>query len=102
MIKTNNSQIRRFWVSWIQPTEDYRPLSYPPGDSIIGWWCSGYDGQDNPILMALIQGTSEDDVIKAVKADWPEWENWRIFEEKEVDWKPGSRFPLSDWMKERI
>lgn len=28
----------RFWLSWHQPTEDYRPLTDPPVEGVLGWW----------------------------------------------------------------
>lgn len=94
--------IRRFWVSWVQPTEDYRPIQHPPNDSVLGWWCSGYNNNGNATLVALIEADNEQSAEGVIKKDWPEWNEWRFIEERSNDWRPGDRFPLSDWMKPRI
>jgi hypothetical protein len=101
--------MKRYWVSWTQRTEDFRPLSYPPNESILGWWCSGSDGDGNAVLCAVVAAAEDSDVCSAIFKDWPEAKdeimnnNWRIFCEKKVDWKPGDRFPINKtWMAERF
>lgn len=107
--------MQKFWVSWVQPSDDYRPLGYPPINQILGWWCSGYNSDENAILCACVIGEGEtiDDqtrhAIAAIEREWPEAvsakENkngWRFFEPREADWQPSDRFPLSDWMIERF
>ncbi len=95
----------RYWVSWEQPTKDFRPLNDPPTDAILGWWCSGYDANDTPILCAAIQGVGVLDAIVQIAKEWPESPHWedgfRFFDEKPDSWMPSNRFPLSDWMRER-
>lgn len=106
---------KKFWVSWIQPTEDFRPINYPPNEQILGWWCSGYDSSDNPIICACVVGIGETigdrmrSATDAIDIEWPEStsseENstgWRFFDEKADDFRTSDRFPLSDWMKERF
>lgn len=93
-----------FWVSWQQPTADYRPLSFPPNEAILGWWCSGSGGTDEDSyhhICAYVAAENEDAVYDAVRIDWPEAGNWRFCEERD---KLGEsdRFPPSDWMKERM
>jgi hypothetical protein len=95
----------RYWVSWAQETEDYRPVDYPPNRKILGWWCSGTDADDKAILCALVEAAGPSDARDAVYIDWPEATqntDWRFFEEKPADFVPGDRFPLSDWMNERV
>ena len=94
--------VRRFWVSWVQPTEDHRPLGFPPHEPVIGWWCSGYDSNDHATLVALVEAENEKAAEVAIKKEWPEWDGWRFIEDREADWKPNDRFPLSDWMEQRI
>ena len=107
--------MQRFWVSWVQPGEDHRPLGYPPNDQILGWWCSGYDSEDNAMLCACVVGEGETvgdqmrHATAAIEKEWPEAtaaeqnENgWRFFEQREANWQPNDRFPLSDWMGERF
>lgn len=94
----------RYWCSWVCTEEDHRPVTYPPGAGVLGWWCSGYDAADNSTLCALIEAEDADAVAGVVRADWPEFGGaWRI-EPKVVpdDFLPGDRFPLSDWMRERV
>ncbi len=101
---------QRFWISWVQPTSDYRPITYPPNNAIIGYWCSGsssdMDEEDNDdtdawILCALVQACNENEAKEAIYKDWPEATEWRFFEPKSNNWLPSDRFPLEDWMKER-
>lgn len=95
----------RFWLSWPQPIEDYRPLTDPPDARVLGWWCSGFDSQDVALLCALVRAANIDEAKAAVRASWPEApskrQGWRIEAERAANWLPGDRFPLSDWMLER-
>ena len=99
----------RFWNSWVQRTEDYRPLNDPPNEAILGWWCSGYDPEDNATLCAAVDAPDASKACLAIFAEWPEAKNemrakgWRIYRHGlGDDWLPGDRFPLSDWMEERF
>jgi hypothetical protein len=94
---------KRYWVSWYQNTEDYRPVDYPPNKSVLGWWCTGYT-DSGVTLCAAIEATSEENVCKAIWIDWPEADtnNLRFCTEKSDDFVPGDRFPMSDWMIERF
>lgn len=94
---------KRYWCSWVCAESDYRPLTYPPNEKILGWWCSGY-GDDGSTLCAAIEGNNESEIIKSICIDWPEFDgNFRFIEEREIGCTPLSdRFPLSDWMKPRF
>lgn len=94
----------RFWISWVQRTDDYRSFTFPPKESILGWWCSGYDADEKAILCAVVEAKSVAAAWLAVHAEWPEAErsNARFCEVKSSDFVPGDRFPLSDWMKARF
>lgn len=96
----------RFWISWVQPTEDWRPLTDPPQNQIVGWWCSGYDPEDRATLCALVSASTLDDAKNALRVSWPEVPpnkgDWRFAEEREPKYLPGDRFPLEkSWEKER-
>lgn len=97
---------RRFWLSWPQPTEDFRPLTDPPDARVLGWWCSGYDSQDRATLCALVTGRTMQEAKQAVRVSWPEAPrargHWRIEEERDSEWTPGDRFPLDPWMEQRL
>lgn len=88
------------WISWHQPTEDVRPLTYPPGPKIMGWWCSGSDHDDVPILCAMVKASSEREAKEAVTMDWPEAKRWRFCDARESP-VVGGRFVPTDWMLER-
>jgi hypothetical protein len=95
-------ELLRYWVSWHQPSDDIRPLTFPPNIRVLGWWCSGYDSDDVPQLCAIVDAPSQNDAFEAISKDWPEAERWRFCDEKPADWLPNNRFPLSDWMKGRL
>jgi hypothetical protein len=99
---SKESSMKRFWMSWFQPTEDHRPLTYPPNAGILGWWCSGQREDGAWTLCALVQARWELPAKIAVRKDWPEATEWRFVREVASDFSPGDRFPLSDWMKERM
>lgn len=96
----------RFWLSWVQATEDHRPLTDPPHEAVIGWWCSGYTSSDHATLCALVSAESMEQAKRAIRVSWPEAPgirgNWRIDDARAKDWLPGDRFPLSNWMKKRL
>lgn len=90
-----------WWVSWYQPTEDYRPLRYPPGDAILGWWCSGQRLADDAwTIVAHVCAANEGEAQATVLTDWPEATEWRFCDPGPPK-PPGDRFPLNDWMKAR-
>ena len=94
----------RFWLSWHQPTPDYRPLAYPPNAAILGWWCSGSIADENnvAILCALVAAPNEGAAKAAVHVDWPEAERWRFCDAVDDAWRPGTRFLLAPWMRQRM
>lgn len=91
-----------FWLSWYQPTEDHRPLEYPPNDAVLGWWCSGSRCSDGAkTIVAMVREETEDAAKKAIKKDWPEATEWRFCNTVE-NTTMNDRFPLSDWMVQRM
>lgn len=95
--------MKRFWLSWWQPTGDHRPLTYPPNAGILGWWKSGE--RDDPYaasICALVAASTDDEAWKAVRIDWPEAIDFRFCEAVDAGWRPTDRFPISPWMIERI
>lgn len=54
-------------------------------------------------LVALIKADGEEQASASIRKDWPEFDGgWRFIHEVGADWVLGDRFPLSDWMKERM
>ena len=88
-------EMKRFWIFWYQPTEDYRPLKWPLPKTILGWWCSGQRCSDEAsTLIAWVVAPSDYAAEKLIKKYWPEAKEWRFCDEVEKDWKPNDRFPL--------
>lgn len=89
--------MRRFWISWNEYSEDWRPITDPPTRAIIGWWKSGEAGDGSyATLCAVVDAASEGAAKKAVKKNWPPERMppvWRFCEEKPADFMPGGRFP---------
>lgn len=91
-----------YWISWYQPTEDYRPRVYPPNPSILGYWCTGQRSSDGAsTLVAWVEAGTEEIAKEYIQIDWPEATEWR-FCNVVTEWKLSTRFPLSDWMERRI
>ena len=90
-----------YWISWYQPTKDFRPMSYPPNKNILGWWKTGENDYGESILVAMVNVTSIDDIPLLVNKDWPEAINWRFMEER-FSLDLSDRFPLKDWMITRF
>ncbi len=95
-------ELKYYWVSWYQPTEDYRPLSYPPNESILGWWCIGSRIDDGAFtLCALVKAMNADNAKQNIIKEWPEAIEWRFCDQRKT-LMLSNRFPLSDWMIERF
>lgn len=93
----------RVWLGWEQGGNDHRPITYPPPAPILGWWCSG-EGHGYSTLCALVAADTEEQAWKEVrdKKAWPDAGKERFAELVGPDHLPGDRFPLNDWMKERL
>lgn len=91
-----------FWISWYQPTEDHRPIGFPPINCVLGWWCTGRREEDGAAtLVAWVRASNERMAKARVRVEWPEAKEWRFCEERERV-ELSSRFPLSDWMRSRM
>lgn len=88
------------WISWHQPTGDYRPLSHPPAEALKAWWCSGTRGDGVAVLVAAVAASSKAEAEAVVLKEWPEATDWRFCEDRR-DLVFGDRFPVSDWMRDR-
>lgn len=65
----------RFWLSWYQSGPDHRPLTFPPNEAILGWWCTGsgnYAGREVYTLCALVKAACPVEAWDAVEQDWPD------------------------------
>lgn len=82
----------RFWISWEQPGDDYRPLMVPPRESVVGYWCSG-GGLHSNNMCAVVNANTEEHAKNLILVYWPDAGRWRFCDEKTPDWIPGDRFP---------
>lgn len=97
--------MKRYWMSWIEHSQDCRPLMSPPNEAVLGWWKSGERTDGAAVLCALVEAHSEAQAMNFIAVDWPisgAIREWRFVEIVDWDWRPGDRFPLSDWMRSRI
>lgn len=86
--------VRRWWISWWEPCEDYRPArdheNAPP------WWCSATRVEDDAIwsaICAVVDAYSEETARTQVSRFWDPAE-WRFCERKADGWMPApDRFP---------
>lgn len=92
----------RFWASWYQPTEDFRPKSDPPNPSILAWWNTGLRCSDQAsTLVAWVEADSAAMAKERIQIDWPEAKEWR-FCDPSNGWAISDRFPLDGWMARRV
>lgn len=96
----------RYWISWNEYSEDYRPITSPPTGPVLGWWCSGH-GEDHVTLCAVVRATSALAAKEEVLKNWPSGARlpeWRFCEQKDADFTPGDRFPVrpESWSAERF
>lgn len=105
--------MKRFWLSWEEVSEDYRPITDPPNRAVLAWWCSGEAGDGSySTLVAFIEAEDEAAARAAVLESWPpgpmgrapgQEPVWRFCEERGFDYRPGDRFPVTKpWQRERI
>jgi hypothetical protein len=96
--------MKKWWVSWYQDGDDYRPLNFPPNEGVLGWWCSGEAADGSATLVALLAARDESHAREIVNADWPELgeSEWRFADERDSSYRPGTRFVLTDWMEKRM
>jgi len=93
-------------MSWYCYDEDYRPLTYPPNEAILGWWCSGsgFHSKDKEYntIVAMVDAKTENEAWSAVFQDWPGIDK-RFCEPQVKDaWQLSNRFILADWMIPRL
>jgi len=106
--------MKRFWISWAQLSEDYRPLQDPPQpENIKAWWCSGHTATA-AMLCAIVDAESEEKAQQDIKTAWDSGSDeigglrsdiggFRFIEERDDGWLPNNRFPITkDWEKERL
>lgn len=103
--------MKRFWLSWNEYSEDYRPVIDPPNRAVLAWWCSGEDGAGRySTLVALVEAPTEREAKEAILADWPrhldmedQGREWRFCNEVGFDYRPGDRFKINKgWALERV
>ena len=95
--------MKLFWMSWYQLSEDYRPITSPPNENVLAWWCSG-QGEEGWTLCAYVIAEDEAGVKEAIKKDWPELDmdaKLRFIDQKPV-YIPSDRFKAPDWAVERL
>lgn len=102
-MRSETMGVRAYWIGWNQPSADPRPITFPPPDFIIGWWCTGESGDDpaDSLLVAHVVAESPEQAHSLIEQPscWPDAGEVRFCKRKET--QPGDRFPLHEWMKPR-
>ncbi len=99
-MSARSESLKEFWASWYEFADDWRSVTYPPNQSIVGYWCSGYSGNASTVC-AWVVAKNEKEAKRAIRADWPgQHKRWRFFIEKTI--QDGDRFKFDDWMIERF
>lgn len=95
-----------FFVSWRSYVEDYRPINKLPTPPILGWWvigCGADTTDDYHKMGAYIVANNADQVYFHIVKNWPEFDLNHVDSIKETNKiLRHSKFPLTDWMQERI
>lgn len=91
-------RINRYWISWYQPTTDYRPLydskkEKEPLNKL--YWCSGQRGDGQWTMCAVVDAKNGKEAKKTVQKYWPEAEEWRFCSLKDRKFMPGDRFSVT-------
>lgn len=92
----------RFWLSWQQEGEDYRPVKWPPPDGVLAFWCSGFAGDlSYSCVVAIVDAPNEAKAKSIITKAWkPGVGEWRFCREYGKDEPPGDRFPAPEWSVE--
>jgi hypothetical protein len=81
-----------WWISWEQPGDDYRPLTWPPPRHILAYWCSG-EGDDYFTVVAIVRALTPEAARAEVAnaSAWPDAGAERFCQP--IAAPPGDRFP---------
>lgn len=92
----------RWWMSFIGDAT--RGVLWPPPEGMLGSWCTGWDSDDKPVIVCWTQAPTEEAARAIAAQSFPEsaGREFRFCGVVEHDWRPNDRFPLSDWMEERL
>jgi hypothetical protein len=95
--------MKRFWLSWYEPSEDWRPVHFPPNENILGCWCSELS-DIGPTVVAFVESKNEQEAWDSIDKEFPREgpRDIRFCEERDFSFLPNDRFPLDPWMENRI
>lgn len=85
-----------YWLSWYTRGNTKFELHSP-------WWCSGYDSDDYPIIVAAVRAESPEAAMERVRLSYdspPEFVDERFCTENDDEFEPFcGRFPKAKWME---
>lgn len=88
-----------FWISWYQPTNDYRPIR-TDSENILCWWNTGIRcSDDSATLVAHVRAPSVLESKELIQEYWPEADEWRFCEPTTGDRPASSRFTIPEHME---
>lgn len=93
---------RRFWISWYEHADDYRPRTWPLPEAVPAYWCSG-EAPGAFTVCAIVDAPTEDAAQEIIGAHWnPGPLQLRFCQEVDQGWRPpGDRFPWPAWAEGR-
>lgn len=82
-----------WWISWYQPGGDCRPMSWPPPEAILCFWCTGWTLVGDSCMVAVVRAPTAEQARAEVTAEraWPDAGEQRFCQP--IDHPPGDRFP---------
>jgi hypothetical protein len=93
-----------YWLSWNQNADpknglDYRPVAWPPPASVLGFWQTGFAGDESySTVVALVRTTGEARAKRIIERAWnPGVGDWRFCHTYDGIKPPGDRFPPPEW-----
>lgn len=92
-----------FWVTWKQPTKDYRPSKpFQTNENILGWWCIEEPAGEEPaILAALVKANNSRLAKMSILHEWCDLGDWISIQTRD-DIDIGDKYPLDGWMTVRF
>lgn len=91
---------KRYWISWLG--SEFPKAIIPSWPWWIDGWTYGASGEQTPIIVGAVVGTSVEQVKQRVTDAriGGRVKEWRFVEEKPADWTPfNQRYPQQPWMR---
>jgi hypothetical protein len=97
------TNLKRWWCSWTtEEIGNYRPLTDPPSENILGWWFCGFNKKHCAVISAIVAADTKQQAWEFIDLDFPVDKDTRPCQEIPTNYILNEKFfPLSDWMVKR-